>query len=108
MPPAPCLYFLNRIDSRSAPIVCCAFELLRLDNYLLQPTLENVRVLAALAAILRIQANPAASWSLLGKCAAAHRVVEHTANTGLRNGYSGGAIHRHTLRAATYQGFFRH
>lgn len=47
--------------------VCCAFELLRLDNYLLQPNIDTVRVLAGLSAILRDQANPAASWSLLGE-----------------------------------------
>lgn len=48
------------------PKVCCAFELLRLDNYLLQPTIDNVRALALLCGIVRDQANPAASWSLLG------------------------------------------
>ncbi|KAK5062760.1 hypothetical protein LTR84_004835 [Exophiala bonariae] len=53
-------------DLSSRVFVCCAFELLRLDNYLLQPTIDNVRVLAALAANLRVQDNPAASWSLLG------------------------------------------
>ncbi|KIW12234.1 hypothetical protein PV08_09510 [Exophiala spinifera] len=56
----------SEMELNSRVFVCCAFELLRLDNYLLQPTLENVRVLAGLAAILRVQANPAASWSLLG------------------------------------------
>ncbi|KAK6386904.1 hypothetical protein LTS17_000168 [Exophiala oligosperma] len=54
------------MELSSRVFVCCAFELLRIDNYLLQPTVGNVRVLAGLAAILRVQANPAASWSLLG------------------------------------------
>ncbi|KEF54827.1 uncharacterized protein A1O9_09269 [Exophiala aquamarina CBS 119918] len=61
----------NDNDLNSRVFVCCAFELLRLDNYLLQPTIDNVRVLAALAANLRVQDNPAASWSLLGTGTAA-------------------------------------
>lgn len=48
-------------------IVCCASELLRLDNFLLQPTVDNVLACAGLSAVLRDQANPGASWSLLGR-----------------------------------------
>lgn len=88
-------------------VVCCASELLRLDNYLLQPTIDNVRVLAGLAASLRVQANPAASWSLLGADAAAYSGYDRNADRNHRNGHSRSAIHRHALHAVTNQGFQR-
>lgn len=78
-------------------VVCCAFELLRLDNYLLQPTVDNVRVLAALAANLRVQDNPAASWSLLGTGVATRWAYDDNTNFHLRNGYSRRAVYRSTL-----------
>ncbi|ETI21030.1 hypothetical protein G647_07373 [Cladophialophora carrionii CBS 160.54] len=53
-------------DLSSRVFVCCTFALLRLDNYLLQPTISSVRALVGLCGNLRDQANPAASWSLLG------------------------------------------
>ncbi|KIW10375.1 hypothetical protein PV08_11337 [Exophiala spinifera] len=46
--------------------VCCAFQLLRLDNYLLAPKIEHILALSTLGGCLRGQANPDASWSLLG------------------------------------------
>jgi hypothetical protein len=96
------------LTQRLAFVVCCASELLRLDNYLLQPTIDNVRVLAGLAASLRVQANPAASWSLLGADAAAYSGYDTNADHDLRNGHPRSTIHRHTLRAATNQGLHRH
>lgn len=89
-------------------VVCCASKLLELDNYLLQPTIDNVRVLAGLAASLRVQANPAASWSLLGTPAAASSAYDTFADRDLRHGNPLSAIHRYTLRATTNQGYHRH
>ncbi|RFU26252.1 hypothetical protein B7463_g10085, partial [Scytalidium lignicola] len=56
----------ERSDLNSRVFVCSTFQLLRLDNYLLNPRMDHVRALSFLSGCLRYHANPDASWKLLG------------------------------------------
>ncbi|KAH8815497.1 hypothetical protein F5884DRAFT_180921 [Xylogone sp. PMI_703] len=57
----------NAADELNSNVfACCAFALLRIDNFLLRPELNHIYALSLLGGCLRAQSKPLASWSLLG------------------------------------------
>ena len=59
---------------------CCAFQCLRLSNFISFPDIATIQALILLVNFLQNQANAGASWSMLGKIAGLDLALKPTCN----------------------------